>query len=328
MQKGNHNFKVTFCFLLMFTCMALPLLLWGNGQKRLFCHQSFAPTVGPLGSWQTGLKYQPTCKLNHTHGCCLPNRTRGLYFRFSDVHLNQYKILNSFTRKFKNKNVLIMGDSQQRALFDGLCEVYAVQVTITNKANFVKQNVPQANWFQARLSTGGWLHYLYFYYPNDKVKACSKYRGGKFVANKAMIETVLKRNHIIIVNLGLHYHFCGLNVIYENIHFLCKLLSAQKVTQQVIFRSTLPQHFHSHLNTGFFRNPTNTSCTSSSPKFQHPTNPMVRDTVIKYGFKYLDNFDIYKDRYNLHTTPGDCTHYCFTPELLMPELVLLDQLLV
>ena len=56
------------------------------------------------------------------------------------------------------------------------------------------------------------------------------------------------------------------------------------------------------------------------------------DIARKYDFKFLDNFPIYYERGDLTFVfnPNgalDCTHHCYTPEIIWPELVMLTQLI-
>ena len=56
----------------------------------------------------------------------------------------------------------------------------------------------------------------------------------------------------------------------------------------------------------------------------------MREVAKKYGFKYLDSVAIYADRWDLHypnhKPAADCTHSCYTPETIIPELALLNEL--
>ena len=209
---------------------------------------------------------------------------------------------------------------------------------LSNKTNLVwnfKANDKNktASWTAVEHKTGGWLQYLYFYYYSDMVKGCKGTFGERFKVDENIMKRVLATSDIIIANLGLHYHFCSVRAYGESLRLLSELLQEEKLKhkhKQVVLRATLPQHFISKSNTGFYeRYISNATCAKIASKVEHPTNGILREATKRYGFKYLDNYHIYKGRYDMHThiKKGDCTHYCFSPELTIPELILLDQLL-
>ena len=61
----------------------------------------------------------------------------------------------------------------------------------------------------------------------------------------------------------------------------------------------------------------------------HPTNYFLKNMAKRFKFSFLDNFSLYYERgdWNRGKTSSsvDCTHYCYTPELILPEMVLLTQ---
>ena len=64
----------------------------------------------------------------------------------------------------------------------------------------------------------------------------------------------------------------------------------------------------------------------------HPTSYFLMDMARRYNFQFLDNFSIYYERGDLSfvSKPNgllDCTHHCYTPEVIWPELVLLTKLI-
>ena len=118
---------------------------------------------------------------------------------------------------------------------------------------------------------------------------------------------------------------------------LGKLLHNQtrNSSKQVIIRSTTNQHFITKSGDGFYLNriKSNTKCANSlkNPS-QHYTNYYLREMAKKYHFQYLDNFPIFYGRGDLVVgwkkgVALDCTHYCYSPEIIWPELVLLTQLI-
>ena len=106
--------------------------------------------------------------------------------------------------------------------------------------------------------------------------------------------------------------------------------------KQVIVRATLPQHFITKSGLGFYsdrlRNETNKCATKVPFPVPHSTNYFLKNMARRFNFSFLDNFSIYYERGDL--TKGlkasgklDCSHHCYTPELIWPELVLLTQII-
>ena len=121
-----------------------------------------------------------------------------------------------------------------------------------------------------------------------------------------------------------HQNFCVLAETVRN------------TTKRVIVRATLPQHFNSHSGLGMYGDRvTNGSkkCATKVPfPVLHPTNYFLRNIARRFNFSLLDNFSIYYERGDfsgsiLKGNKLDCTHHCYTPELIWPELVLLTQII-
>ncbi len=89
--------------------------------------------------------------------------------------------------------------------------------------------------------------------------------------------------------------------------------------RQIIFRNTLPVHYPSQ---------TGGSCSRESPP-EFFTNGVFEELAMKSGFKYLNSAPIYKDRGDMHLEGNvvDCMHWCYSPELIVPEIALLNRLL-
>ena len=100
--------------------------------------------------------------------------------------------------------------------------------------------------------------------------------------------------------------------------------------KQVIFRSTLPQHFFTPgQDHGFFTTDA-VSCGPTPKPRSHFTNFYMEQITKFYGFKFLDSTGIYKDRWDMHFPLAeslDCSHWCYSPEIIVPEVALLNQLL-
>ena len=101
----------------------------------------------------------------------------------------------------------------------------------------------------------------------------------------------------------------------------------------VIFRSTPPQHYDGSgvYTPGFFQEELPGQACLTKPFTQDfYGNLCLREVAKKYGFLYLDSSAIFMDRYDMHFPDArklDCTHVCHSPELYIPEMILLNQLL-
>ena len=112
--------------------------------------------------------------------------------------------------------------------------------------------------------------------------------------------------------------------------------ATRHTSKQVILRATPPQHFISRSGLGFYKDRLKNDtypCTQKVPfPVPHPTNYFLKNMARRFNFSFLDNFSIYYQRGDLaggiidpSKNKVDCTHHCYTPEIIWPELVLLTQ---
>ena len=147
----------------------------------------------------------------------------------------------------------------------------------------------------------------------------------------------LENTDVIVFNQGLHQrHLTGPEMsMYFN--RLGRFLHHQTHTasKRVIIRSTTTQHFVSINGDGLYelrvkflkrcaRHLTN--------PLQHPSSHFLRVIAKKFSFQYMDNFPLFYKRGDLVLGPQqgkgvDCTHHCFSPEIIHPEMVLLTELI-
>ena len=117
--------------------------------------------------------------------------------------------------------------------------------------------------------------------------------------------------------------------------FFADATRPRHAAKQVIVRATVPQHFKTKSGTGYYTDSyrNETKCLRQVPfPALHPTNHFLKTMAVRFNFSYLDNFSIFYQRGDLNKGMKangklDCTHHCFTPELIWPELVLLTQLI-
>ncbi len=147
---------------------------------------------------------------------------------------------------------------------------------------------------------------------------------------------LVKDDNIIILNIGLHYYHSSMAKILKVLRQLTAELHLLSMDgAKIIFRMTLPQHFNSITQTGWYQDTTKEEkhkkdCSFINNPARHFIDNTVRKYTLKYGFQILDEFEIFSARSDLHQRVHgikDCTHYCFTMETIMPQLALLIQLL-
>ena len=144
----------------------------------------------------------------------------------------------------------------------------------------------------------------------------------------------IKNADVIIFNQGLHQNnLCGGAMhLYLNDRGHLLQQETQGTSKQVIIRSTVSQHFITESGDGFWEDRIKTSkkCVIVNPN-SHYSNHYLQEMARKYNFKYLDNFPLFYERGDMvkgwNGKEADCAHYCFSPEIILPELVLLTELI-
>ncbi len=131
---------------------------------------------------------------------------------------------------------------------------------------------------------------------------------------------------------GLHLQSCS-NPVFKQIAFEMAEVIKDEVTRhpqkQVIVRSTLPTHAPYNENDDVLL--TTRNCQQEARR-DHFTNYYLKQIADTYGFKFLFSAPIYKERGDMHLplrkqNKNDCTHWCYSPEVIVPELALLNKLL-
>ncbi len=145
------------------------------------------------------------------------------------------------------------------------------------------------------------------------------------------IGAILNTSDIVLFQFGIHYSFEPKEEYAMLLNELGKIAQAEMKNypgKEVILRSTLPQHFLTH-DGWFHRNKEKSKkCSKISSYNEHWTNSYLRSIAAQFGFKYMDSAPFYVDRWDLHANPRDCTHSCLTAEVTIPEMALLNSLLV
>ena len=283
------------------------------------------------GQWKFGFKYKQTCG-QIVKGICCQWNSRRMYYVFQNDELNKGDIVVTFKKKIAGKNLTFLGDSLQRNFFSGMIEVLGDWYRSVKRER--NENNHRANWFSVTVNNNTtYLSLLEFY--TFLFRKCEGYYEKRYIVNRHMIQQVLETTDIMVMNLGLHYNKCNVKQYRSNLVEMAKIMKSEMMKhphKQVICRNTLPQHFQGVDGNFYFEGfDKSLKCSQKTNNLQHWTNKHLKEICKTYGFKYLDSFPIFADRWDMHEPwriPPDCSHYCFTPELVVPEIALLNQLLV
>ncbi len=194
-----------------------------------------------------------------------------------------------------------------------------------------EHNITRAEWFTVDHRTHrSHVQFRYLYFYTYETLHCKK-KTQSLMINSTYLLHYISDTDIVILNIGLHYHFCPLFTFTVSLQKLAEVLSAaarERPRMRIVFRATLPQHFMSSHQTGFFED-NDMECAKVKATTPHPTNVFLKNYATQFRFLYLDTFALYAERYDLHSVfnRADCTHYCFCPELIVPEVIMLAMML-
>ncbi len=154
--------------------------------------------------------------------------------------------------------------------------------------------------------------------------------------NSSMLGNYIEEGGIVIVNFGLHYKFWNL-LDFQRIANRVASLVGEKTKKGTIgiFRNTLHQHFRTASNDGIYANfigDKNDVCVQVKSFYKHPADIIMEYYAKKYNIKILSDYVIFWERFDLHSEMYndirlDCTHYCYTPETAIPQLIMLNRLI-
>ncbi len=102
--------------------------------------------------------------------------------------------------------------------------------------------------------------------------------------------------------------------------------------KQVLVRSTLPQHFYSIMMgivpDGYYNaSAKGTICWNTGKIKNHFTNFYLEQIAKNLGFNYVDSAPIFVERWDMHFPKKravDCSHWCYSPEYIVPELAVFN----
>ena len=264
---------------------------------------------GDYGKWVKGSKHTEICgqqKWTSNFPCCDNTLTYQLHFVFNFPKFNVVETTETLLKKIKDKNITLIGNSMEHALFEVL--YFIIGDSATAVLDHRKRNV------RMELNHG----------QNGTVRLYIS--ANQMLMREPLLKHFITISDILILNFGLHYEKWNIMEYVTYVESMSEMLNASGKT--VILRSTTPQHFpaaggfyHSRLKSVL------SECINIPNQAPHPTNIILKAMAEKYGFGFLDEFLLFSPRWDLHYKKGDCTHYCHTSELFYPQITLLLQLL-
>ena len=339
--KYNH-FEACFIFCLIFLSFVSFYIMKDNirvtskGIRYVSSGTNEHALTAGIGEWRRGRKYPDKAHylVEHCHGVCT-EQGKQLHFHFYNAtlqNMDAHDIQKEMFNKLRNKNISLFGDSLLLQLFQGMVEALDLrhEMTYSNNKRFSCLKELRSSDAGATISVphgyNGFIKYIAFHRILDYVPTTCLC----ITAKQLMI--LLKDADIVILNMGLHYsntHTIGqFQIILDTIMKMLKSLSVKGT--KVVFRTTAPQHFESFNGLGLYVEkyvPWPFKCVDIKIPERNGADSITRFAAKKYGFVMFDDFEIFSSRWDLHQEDGDCTHYCFTMETIMPQLALLSQLL-
>ncbi len=278
--------------------------------------------------WKPGLQFHHTCKKHKIcpgRSCCETNK----YYQelhLAPENLSMNDTVETFKRKTYNKTLVFVGDSITNQLYVGFWDVLDLNFDHTSSKTHSKCTCNSCKGMQP--STG--MKLVFWEFRKIGTPPCANLPDYLCMPHWKF-QSIVSKSDIILLNMGLHYHFHPKQDYAATLTKLADILHRAKLAdpeKQVIFRSTLPQHFLTkdgwYRGKGAFKG---RECSSNTSHREHWTNQHLKNIAEHYRFKYMDSAPFYIDRWDLHWNPQDCTHSCLTAEVTIPEMALLNSLL-
>ncbi len=279
--------------------------------------------------WEPGLSFNHICKINADDraSCCSSvQHTKKMHIEIEGKTLSMDQTVKTFRRKIYNRRVLLFGDSLADQLFLSIWDLLETGL-------FIPEQVARVPFFKIFREVKQPAQNVHFQFVSFFVLKTSSNCTSTVMLEPRDLQSLIQDFDIIIYNFGLHYEFCSQWEFVTDMTQVADILKAETAKhpkKQVVVRSTLPQHFPG--NNGYFVAPRTQfdiydSCANKTTEKEHRSNKALQNIAEQYGFKYMDSFPIYMERWDLHWRSGDCTHNCYTAEITVPELALLNTLL-
>ncbi len=206
------------------------------------------------GNWVKGLKYKQTCRKYHHYHCCVRPHHKKIHFKFFSDHLNQMDPATEFGKAIKNKNILLVGDSLLEQLTAGIIEVLNLTQhgdkkipTFPNKFTMLRKTSHKHN--------GTLTYVLAYIFVLDGESDYNR----RYVVKEAILRNMTNQNDIIVWNVGIHYNsLLSIRMLHSHIRKISNILMqlTANSSKTVVLRSTVPQHFTTNPNTGFYEGTT------------------------------------------------------------------------
>lgn len=308
--------------------------------------------------WEAGLKFNHTCRLGSLvhkkeFPCCLSERVKHfqqkhLVSELGDLSLTQ--VTNTFFQKISGKRVLFIGDSILRQFAASLWDILEPRLNRIPQLVMLSEDptnpkslkmTPTENTSVPKSLNISLFGLMEIHMPEKDftfqfVTFCRIHNSGCNSPHPCLwslnhLNSFVQKSDVVLFNMGLHFEKCTKESFAKTLTKVAELFQmevSKHPDKQVILRSTLPQHFPT--KNGYYdvmhrnRQP---GCAQKSTVEEHWSNEFLKNTKQQFGFKYLDSFPIYKERWDLHWKPIDCSHSCHTAETTVPELALLNNLL-
>ncbi len=280
-------------------------------------------------AWESGLRYKHTCRVsNRGKARCCENNPNYEQLHLTPGGLSFNETVKTFMRKIHSKIVVFVGDSLLFQLFWGFLDALDLQFVDTYPRRCRTCGCALKHPCEGRKGDTA-LKFKIIVVWKIAHLSCVKVKPERCVYFNE-IGSILNTSDIVIFQIGIHYSFVPKVEYAMLLNELGKIAQAEMRNhpgKEVILRSTLPQHFLTH--DGWFHKNKEKSkkCNKISYK-EHWTNSYLKSTVAQFGFKYMDSAPFYVDKWDLHANPRDCTHSCLTAEVTIPEMALLNSLLV
>ncbi len=289
--------------------------------------------------WEPGLKFHKPCRHDYSHACCdifmSRHKMKLIHIEYKNMILSAHATVRDFLAKVNNKKVVFIGDSVMLNLFHSVVDLILSEFAPNANQNLTLKISKQQVHIQRLVNSSWGLSLTNIYHFGMKGTEICVYRK-EMNLSWDMLQQFAHQSDIILFNMGLHYHLCPNQVFMTVMEKVTGILRAELQTnpqKQVVLRGNLPQHFPG--NNGYFaftkvQNYRKIGCTNKTTEREFFTNYALKSTAKENNFKYMDSFPFYMERWDLHDKKKkhfDCSHYCITAEITVPELALLNSLL-
>ncbi len=253
-----------------------------------------------------------------------------MYFKFYNESLNGLDTRKIFLNKLRNKNLIILGDSLQDEMFEGIVEALELKGQVNDQFRFEIGSPDRYKISTIGHGQNGFIKRLRYYniYPPD---ISNQSNVQKIFVRPDTLMSHITENSYVILNFGLHYKDWTISDMRYLIREIIPLIKNRVKRGALILRNTLPQHFQSSHHSGRYEpNRLGEKCVPVRQPERYTTDIIAEYFAKLHNIRILNDAGIFADRWDLHQQIKpklDCTHFCYTPATVWPQLTLLIQLL-